>query len=352
MVELSMTECKIDITGFLNKISSVPIIDVRSPAEFTRGHISGAVNLPLFTNEERSIVGRLYLRQGSNEAMMKGLELIGPKIKHFAEEGLKLAIGGEVILHCWRGGMRSNSMAWLFNTVGIKANTLTGGYKAYRHAAHEYFSRPFNLVVIGGMTGSGKTDVLEELEKTGCQIIHLERLASHKGSVFGSIGMTTQPTTEQFENYLFSELWKLNQDKAVFVEDESLAIGRIFIPRSFYSQMSSGYLVHLIVPVQQRIKRLVEEYTHGELELLIDGVKRLEKRLGSENATLIINYIQKGELNKSVEIILRYYDKIYNRSMGMHNRRDHIEVPVGKENSKILAKRILSLITNKWQITI
>jgi tRNA 2-selenouridine synthase len=343
---------QLDINKFLEKSRSVPVADVRTPAEFARGHIPGAVNLPLFTNEERSIIGTLYLRRGSNEAMLKGLELIGPRMKDFADEGIKLAANRLVILYCWRGGMRSNSMAWLFNTVGIKANTLAGGYKAFRHAVHEYFTRFFNLVVVGGMTGSGKTDVLEELERAGCQVIHLERLASHKGSVFGSIGMPIQPTTEHFENLLFSELFKLNPGKAIFVEDESLAIGKIFIPKSFYAQMSSGYFIHLLVPVEQRIRRLLMAYTNGDHNQLIESVKRLEKRLGRENAARIIDFIQKGELNKSVEIILRYYDKIYNRSMGLHRRRDSIEVPAGKSNSKTLAKRIISLINNKWQIAI
>ena len=125
-------------------------------------------------------------------------------MKDFAALARDIAPGGEALLHCWRGGMRSNSMAWLLNTVGIKTSTLEGGYKSYRRFAQAFFTKPLNLIVIGGMTGSGKTEVLEALEKKGIQVIHLERLARHKGSVFGGIGMPVQPTTEQFENDLFT----------------------------------------------------------------------------------------------------------------------------------------------------
>ena len=217
-----MIEYKLNITDFLDKSRTMPVIDVRSPAEFDHGHISGAINMPVFSNEERSIIGSLYVQQGSSEAIMKGLDLVGPKMKDFAASARDIAPGGEALLHCWRGGMRSNSMAWLLNTVGIKTSTLEGGYKSYRRFAQAFFTKPLNLIVIGGMTGSGKTEVLEALEKKGIQVIHLERLARHKGSVFGGIGMPVQPTTEQFENDLFTLLMQLDSQEPVFIEDESL----------------------------------------------------------------------------------------------------------------------------------
>jgi tRNA 2-selenouridine synthase len=347
-----MVPDKLEISAFLDKSKNAQVVDVRSPAEFTHGHIPGAVNLPLFTNEERSVVGTLYLQKGSSEAMIKGLELIGPKMKQFAEKGIELAKTGELLIHCWRGGMRSNSMAWLFRTMGIRASSLEGGYKAYRHYVQASFSNPVNLIVIGGMTGSGKTEILEVLEKKGHQVIHLERLASHKGSVFGGIGLPCQPTTEHFENLLSGELQKLDPLKPVFIEDESLSIGRVFIPRPFYAQLSTGRLILLQVPAERRIKRLVEAYTGGEKDQLTTGIKRIEKRLGSENAALVINLLNKGEMETAVKIVLHYYDKVYTRSMTMHKRKEVIGLNHIDDNPELLADAIIDLSFNPLPIAI
>jgi tRNA 2-selenouridine synthase len=238
-------------------------------------------------------------------------------------------------------------MAWLFNTAGLKSHTLDGGYKAYRRFIHDNFTGPFNLTVIGGLTGSGKTEILEELEKRGSQVIHLERLASHKGSVFGHLGMPPQPTTEQFENDLFTGLSKLNYQKPVFVEDESLAIGCVFIPRPFYRQMSSARFIHLIVPFERRVMQLVKTYTGWDKELLRKGIKRIEKRLGSENTMRIFKLIDEDEMKKAVEIVLRYYDKVYKRSMDLHLRKETIEIPINNETTGEIADRV-SAVAGDW----
>ena len=342
-----MTDCKLEIGRFLEKGQNCPILDVRSPAEYDRGHIPGALSLPLFSNEERSIVGTLYLQKGSKEAMMKGLELVGPKMKEFVRQATELTPEGEIAIYCWRGGMRSNSMAWLFNTAGMKSHTLEGGYKAWRRHIHDFFAQHVpNLVVVGGMTGTGKTEILEEIEKRGGQIIHLERLASHKGSVFGHLGMPPQPSTEQFENELYSCLSVLKTGEPVFVEDESLAIGQVFIPRPFYSQMSSARFVNVVVPFKERVKRLVESYTGGETTSLIDSISRIERRLGSENASLAKKLIMEAHMEKAVEIVLEYYDKVYARSMGMHTRAGVDTIFVMDENPNQIANRILEKIIN------
>lgn len=341
-----MTEYKLDISLFLAKSLTLPVIDVRSPAEFGHGHIPGAVNMPLFTNEERSIVGTLYLQKGSSEAMMKGLELIGPKMKEFAALAMSIAPEKEALLHCWRGGMRSNSMAWLMNTIGIRTSTLEGGYKSFRRYVLEFFEKPFKLIVIGGMTGSGKTDVLEALEMKGKQVIHLERLARHKGSVFGGAGMPEQPSNEQFENDLFACLRSLDASQPVYIEDESLSIGKVFIPQPFYTQMSSACRLNLIVPMDRRVKTLTAAYAGGDSELLVAGVKRIEKRLGRENTARVIECIRQGEMETAVEMVLRYYDKVYARSMARHGQKEVIEVIVGNEEVNDIANEIMNLTNN------
>jgi len=343
----AMTEFKLDIGRFLEKGQTCPILDVRSPAEYEHGHIPGAVSLPLFSNEERSIVGTLYLQKGSKEAMMKGLELVGPKMKEFVLHASDITSEGELALYCWRGGMRSNSMAWLFNTSGMKSHTLEGGYKSWRRHIHDYFRQPLhNLVVIGGMTGTGKTEILEEIENRGGQIIHLERLAHHKGSVFGHLGMPPQPSTEQFENDLYTRLSALKTGEPVFVEDESLAIGQVFIPKFFYAQMSSARFVNIVVPFEKRVQRLVHSYTGGETEFLITSISRIERRLGSENANHAKKLIIEGHMEKAVVIVLAYYDKVYARSMGMHERAEINNFNVTDENPGEIANRIIEKMKN------
>jgi tRNA 2-selenouridine synthase len=337
----------IDIAEFLKKGASLPVIDVRSPAEYSHAHIPLAINLPLLRNEERSEIGNLYFKKGSSEAVMQGLKFIGPRMAALAAEGHRIAPEGEVLIHCWRGGMRSNSMAWLFNTAGIETYTLEGGYKNYRHYVQEFFSTAFNLFVIGGMTGSGKTAVLEALESRGIQIVHLERLACHRGSVFGGIGQPGQPSSEQFENDLFSVLRQLDRNKPVFVEDESLAIGKVFIPRPFYEQMNSAGFIRLVMPMERRVKSLVEDYTGGVPELLIQSVKRIEKRLGLEHAARIIEHISNHEMAEAVIMILKYYDKIYTRSMAKHDRNENLMISITNEDADSIADLILNFIIPK-----
>lgn len=337
-----MVNCKLNISDFLDKSLTLPVIDVRSPAEFEHGHIPGAVNLPLFSNEERSVIGTLYLQKGSSEAILKGLELIGPKMKEFASLALQIAPDCHALLHCWRGGMRSNSMAWLLNTVGIQTDTLEGGYKSFRNWARVCFSEPYNLVIIGGMTGSGKTDVLEALELMGKQVIHLERLACHKGSVFGGFGMPSQPTTEQFENNLFMQLRQINPSEIIYVEDESLAIGKVFIPRPFYDRMVSAPAVNLVVPLKQRIQRLMAGYAGENKDQLISNVQRIQKRLGLENTSLVIESIQNGEMEKAIEKVLHYYDKLYMRTMSLHKRKKVFETMIHDEKPREIADIVIA----------
>ena len=304
---------------FLEQSHKGVVIDVRTPAEYAAGHIPGALNIPLFTNEERAIVGTLYVQVGKDPAVEKGLELVGPKLADFVRQARELSQGKPLFLYCWRGGMRSGSMAWLFRTAGFKTFLLKGGYKAYRRSFIDLLEKqPWKLIVLGGPTGCGKTEILHRLHDKGQQVIDLEGLAHHKGSAFGALGEPEQPTTEHFMNLLHEQMRKMNPELPVWCEGESLSIGRVFIPAEFHAMMLSGAFVKLDLPNEERVQHILKDYGNFSAEELIGSFQKIEKRLGNKATNLAIEHIRNGELAEAVAIALRYYDKGYAASMQKH----------------------------------
>lgn len=302
---------KILISTFLELRPQSVVIDVRTPAEFKQGHIAGAVNIPLFTDEERVVVGTLYKKVGKDAAIDKGLEFVGPRMATMVSQARKLYNGNPLLLYCWRGGMRSNSVAWLFNTAGIEAHTVVGGYKSYRREFGHYLQKTWNYIVVGGATGSGKTDLLKALETSGNQVIDLEGLAHHKGSSFGAIGELPQPSTEQYENMIFEKMLTFDIAKPVWLENESRTIGKVFIPQKMFADMEKCLLIRLQVPLETRVKRLVRDYTLCNKEDLLNAVERITKRLGGVAAKRAKEAIEVGDFALAAEILLAYYDKTY-----------------------------------------
>lgn len=300
---------------FLKQATCLPILDVRSPAEYAAGHIPGAHSLPLFDNHERAQVGTTYKQIGSHEALLVGLELVGPKMRKIVEQAHQLAPNKEVLVHCWRGGMRSESTAWLLNTAGLSAYTLAGGYKAYRNHLLSSFTKEAGVVVLGGATGSGKTAALHALRERGEQVIDLEALAHHRGSAFGGIGQGTQPTTEQFQNDLYQAWQLLDPAARIWVEDESFSIGNVKLPLEFWEMMQSRPLVLLEVPKAARIQRLVKEYGSLNTLALERAIFTIEKRLGGLRTQNALAALAQGKLTEVADILLEYYDKSYQRSL-------------------------------------
>lgn len=245
---------------FMTLSKTLPIVDVRSPAEFAEGHIAGAINIPIFNDDERAIVGTIYKKKGRIPAIEKGLEIVGLKMAKFAHKAVEIASTGELLVHCWRGGMRSESMAWLFERVGIKCFTLQGGYKSYRNFMLEKVGNFPHLIVIEGHTGSGKTEILHQLKIMGEQVIDLEGLANHKGSIFGGIDQGPQPTTQQFQNDFFNVVHTFDPSKRVWVEGESQTVGKVFLPAPLWNLMNKAQCIEILVPRSERINRLVNEY--------------------------------------------------------------------------------------------
>jgi len=335
---------KLHITQFLQHSKDAILVDVRSPGEYTHAHIPGALNIPLFSDEERSLVGTAYKQVSRQQAIKLGLDFFGPKMRQIVElveqmattkevSGFRaeaaLYTGNPVFIYCWRGGMRSAAVAWLLNLYGFSVTTLAGGYKAYRNHVLKTFEQPFQLNMLGGFTGSGKTELLKQLEKGGAPVIDLETIASHKGSAFGNINMPAQPSQEQFENLLAGALWtktpggpEVNElpSEPIWVEDESQRLGHVNIPNAFWNTMRRSPVYFLEVPFEERLKHLTEEYSKCDKERMLHAIDRISKRLGGLDAKLAKEALLQNDFEGCFRVLLQYYDKHYLR--GLHNREN------------------------------
>jgi tRNA 2-selenouridine synthase len=359
---------RVHIEQFLELAKHHPVIDVRSPGEYKHAHMPGAHPMPLFTDEERKIVGTTYKQESREQAIKIGLHFFGPKMRGMVEQAEQIAQGIEnwepgdspssaaatnvkspipnskiLLVYCWRGGMRSGAVSWLLDMYGFKVYTLIGGYKNFRRYVLDTFKLPFPFRVIGGYTGSGKTEVLKALREKNERVIDLEDIAKHKGSAFGNIGMPQQPGQEMFENLLAIELRKMTDDgwqmtepnhhpssiitsssairhlpPAIWIEDESQRIGLVNLPNDLWATMRQSPLHFLEIPFEERLRHLVEEYGNLDRERMIDAIGRIREKLGGLNAQNAVSLLQEGNTFESFRILLKYYDKFYLKAL--HNR--------------------------------
>ncbi|WP_081674995.1 tRNA 2-selenouridine(34) synthase MnmH [Daejeonella oryzae] len=341
----------LNIHDFLKLGESVPVIDVRTPLEYDHAHMVGAYNLPIFSNEERVKVGTTYKQIGREEAILLGFDLTGPKWSDFIKQALTIAPDKKIGVHCWRGGMRSGAMAWALNLYGFEVYLLEGGYKKYRNWVLSQFSENYPIVILGGMTGSGKTQVLHELKKQNQQVIDLEDLAQHQGSSFGSMGRLIQPSQEHFENMLAAELHKIDKSRPLWLEDESLTIGKRFIPNPIFHQMRIAPVLKMLLPVSERIDFLVQEYGKLDKDFLIDCTVRIGKRLGPEQTRDAVLAIQENRMADFIKIVLVYYDKTYASGQGKRMMESIYEIECqtinAVENASILLNYIKTNHFNK-----
>jgi tRNA 2-selenouridine synthase len=281
---------EIDIKDFLN--TNNPLIDVRSPGEYEKAHIPEAVNIPLFSDDERAHVGAVYMRQSKEKATKLGYQYVHPKLPDFITQSKKIALNGKVVVHCWRGGMRSHSFAQHLNENGFaEVSVIVGGYKSYRTHLHSTFDIPFDLRIVGGYTGSGKTHIIKQIQKMGLQAVDLEELAKHKGSAFGAMDQQIQPTVEQFENNLFDTWRKLDYTRPIWLEDESHNIGGVNIPMNLFNQMRNSPLYFLNIPKEERARHLVTEYADADTELLSESIRKISKRLDGQKTKDAFQYL-------------------------------------------------------------
>jgi tRNA 2-selenouridine synthase len=320
---------KITVEEFLLRAKTNPVFDVRSPGEYQHAHIQSARSLPLFNDEERKVVGTAYKQQGKQKAIKIGLEYFGPRMKQIVETVEQVVAETKaihtdadaandvptVLVHCWRGGMRSGAIAWLLDLYGFQVFTLAGGYKAYRNWVLKQFETDRDLNLVGGYTGSGKTYLLDELTREGHSVIDLEALANHKGSAFGALGMGEQPSPEMFENMLAEALNEIKPGSPCWIEDESQRIGLLNIPTTFWKMMRTRPVFFLEVPFEERLKHIVAEYGQHEKEKLVNCVIRIQKRLGPLETKTAVNYLIENNYLEAFRILLTYYDKSYEKSL-------------------------------------
>ncbi len=331
---------EIDIVKFLG--SNTPLIDVRSPGEFDKGHIPGAVNIPLFSDDERAQVGTVYVQRSKDKAIELGLQFVEPKLDDFIAKSKKVAPNGKLVVHCWRGGMRSRSFAKHLNNNGlVDVSVVTGGYKAYRTHLHNTFDISFKLNIVGGYTGSAKTLVIKHLMKIGFQAVDLEALAKHKGSAFGSVENQTQPTVEQFENNLF-EVWrKLDYSQAIWLEDESHNIGSVCIPMNLFKQMRNSPVFFLEIPRNERVKHLVSEYADTDPEKLAVSIGKIAKRLDGQKVKDALKSLSEKKFDEVAAIALEYYDKVYTKGLYMRDSNNIFTLQRNNTNPAENAKSLM-----------
>lgn len=327
-----------DINEFI-QLREFPVIDARSEKEFNQGHIPGAINIPLLDNSAREQVGICYKQVGKDPAIKLAFELAGPKFPRFAKQAE--ALGSKTIrIHCWRGGMRSKTMAEIIVGAGINTVVLENGYKSFRHWVLDKLEERWNYLVLGGKTGSGKTGIISELTALGEQVIDLEDLANHSGSVYGNINKGVQPTNEQVENEIAFLLDQYNNTSGIWIENESRTIGKVKIPDPVYDQLRAAPVIDISCSNDERIQRIKTEYAKLPLNKLILSTEKLEQRLGNQRMNQAIAFLENGHFEDWIKHMLVYYDKCYGYGNSKRDPEDIHFIELNNngplENAKLL----------------
>ena len=287
-------------------------VDTRTPKEFEEATIPNAINIPLFSNEERAIVGTIYTKVGKNEAIEKGMEFVSEHLPNMLKEFSKYK-GKKIVIFCWRGGMRSRSITALLDSLGFDAYQLKGGHKNFRRYVLqrlENYKLNFKLVVLYGLTGSGKTEILNKIKNS----IDLEDLAQHRNSLLGGVGLKPR-TQKMFEAFLLKRLDELNDEKYIFIEGESRRLGNLNLPLFLHKGMLMGIKIKIETPISERVKRLVKEYG-GHKKEIVKVMDKFNNLMNKENIAIIKNLLENNKLEEAALILLQeYYDKKYTHTI-------------------------------------
>lgn len=318
-------------------------IDVRSPEEFEKETIPGAINMPIFNNEERKLIGTLYKQVSPYEANLKGIEIASTKLLDFYKKIYELKNQHkELVFFCARGGMRSGVISTFINSMGVDVIKLRGGYKSYRKevtdALPELNSR-VEYVVIHGNTGTGKTKVLEVLKKMGYDVLDLEDAANHRGSLLGSVGLGECSTQKMFESKIYDTL-KDVKNKYVFVEAESKRIGRVFIPEFIHESMKNGKHIFVDADLDFRANIILEEYTKSEnhKQDILDSLEKLRKYISDKRINEYIDMVNDGKLHEvTKDLMVKYYDPMYMNTANKYTYDLSVEIVDIEKSAKEIA---------------
>lgn len=319
-----------------------PLIDVRSPGEYAESHIPGAINVPLLNDEHRHHVGVVYKMEGQEAAISLGYKLVDPLRNQILENLISVVVGPRVKVYCARGGLRSQLMADFFSQNGFEVTLLKGGYKAYRNHAIRLYGKFNNIMILSGHTGSGKTEILKELSRLGEQVLDLEDLANHRGSAFGALGMEIQPTSTQFHNRIYEVLRGFDPAKRLWVESESITVGKVFIPEEFWRKMKMAPAVEIILPIEERVRYTLEIYGKYELSSLADCIRQLKRRLGDEEMRVLCALTEIGDLEPVVNRLMKYYDNAYEMSKKKRDCQDYVKLHYPKLKPRKIAEILIS----------
>ncbi len=324
-------------------------IDLRSPVEFNDGHIPGAVNIPLFSDQERSEIGTIYRHQGPGSARNRGLEVVAPRLAEMVSAIQERAADSTIVVYCWRGGERSDAIAKVLDIMKIKGYRLAGGYKAYRAFIIERLRElpRSRVVVIHGLTGSGKTEIIKRLAADGLPAVDLEGLANHRGSVFGGLGLGKQPRQKQFDSMLYEKLQQFADEKFLIVESESRKIGKLFLPDRLYAMMKEGLHVLIYDNLENRVNRIYDEYvvaSGNTAKEYINCMEGLQRYLGKKKTQEITKMISDGNFRNAIRILLTdYYDPLYGYPSGPD---PHYCLSLDGSDTSQAADRLAAYLTN------
>jgi tRNA 2-selenouridine synthase len=339
-----------EITEFMRLQDSgkIPVFDSRSEIEYIHAHIPGALNIPLLNNDERKEVGTLFRQKGREAAVLAGFRLVGPRFHEIILRANELAPEKEVMLYCWRGGMRSQIMTWLLQMNGFRVITLKGGYKAYRHWVGDAVNRPMQTIILGGPTGSGKTEILDAIKERGEQVLQLEALANHRGSAFGSLGKGNQPSNEQFENSISMEWMRFESNRPVWIENESRSIGSCILPLTTYSLIRNSILIEIEIGLEKRKQRILEEYGKFPVETLAETTRKIGKRMGPQHMKQALIYLESGDKEAWLDIVLDYYDKQYSYGTTQRNPEKCFRIDLEETPASAIPDKLIQFASEKF----
>lgn len=316
-------------------------VDVRAPIEYNEDHIPGAINLPIFNDEERKEVGTLYKMAGREDAIKRGTEIGGRRISDIVNS-LTLNSDRKIIIYCARGGMRSGAVASLISSLGMETYRIKDGYKAFRKFVMESLTsqkiKP-GIFVLQGLTGAGKTEILKTLPNS----VDLEGMAGHRSSLFGGIGLK-QNTQKHFETLLWYRLEQLEDEPYVIFEGESRKVGNLHIPENIFRQMREASSIYIDTPIERRIEIIKKEYTgFNEDEKILSTVSSLRSKLGSKKTDALTEFFNKGDINEFIRLLLLdYYDLLYRHTL---DKIEYLAMIYNKETSEA-SEKILETIRN------